>query len=306
MERLFPIKRLGHTMNNILTFLKKEKMISTISILAIFVSFSLLSFIISFVVLSNTAMTFLQKQVQVRIFFKDSFKEEEILNLKAELEKDSRVMEVGYTSKDEAFRIFKDLSKNDPVLQESLTSNILPASLEVRSYDVKDLDNIATEYSTKDYVESIKYLKDIKDRFQYYSGIITIVSLVLFILFFTVSFGIILSTIRINIFQKKEEIEIMKLVGANDEFIQRPFIHQGLVYSLVGSSIASLIFAFILIIMFASNTLGLRDLRDVYLIGNFKIHFIIFVALLVAVINLFGYLLGRFGSKTAVKTYLNI
>lgn len=293
-------------MNNILTFLKKEKMISTISILAIFVSFSLLSFIISFVVLSNTAMTFLQKQVQVRIFFKDSFKEEEILNLKAELEKDSRVMEVGYTSKDEAFRIFKDLSKNDPVLQESLTSNILPASLEVRSYDVKDLDNIATEYSTKDYVESIKYLKDIKDRFQYYSGIITIVSLVLFILFFTVSFGIILSTIRINIFQKKEEIEIMKLVGANDDFIQRPFIHQGLVYSLVGSAMASLIFAFILIIMFASNTLGLRDLRDVYLIGNFKIHFIIFVALLVAIINLFGYLLGRFGSKTAVKTYLNI
>jgi hypothetical protein len=69
---------------------------------------------------------------------------------------------------------------------------------------------------------------------------------------------------------------------------------------------ASLIFAFILIIMFASNTLGLRDLRDVYLIGNFKIHFIIFVALLVAIINLFGYLLGRFGSKTAVKTYLNI
>lgn len=293
-------------MNNILTFLKKEKMISTISILAIFVSFSLLSFIISFVVLSNTAMTFLQKQVQVRIFFKDSFKEEQILNLKAELEKDSRVMEVGYTSKDEAFRIFKDLSKNDPVLQESLTSNILPASLEVRSYDVKDLDNIATEYSTKDYVESIKYLKDIKDRFQYYSGIITIVSLVLFILFFTVSFGIILSTIRINIFQKKEEIEIMKLVGANDDFIQRPFIHQGLVYSLVGSAMASLIFAFILIIMFASNTLGLRDLRDVYLIGNFKIHFIIFVALLVAIINLFGYLLGRFGSKTAVKTYLNI
>jgi len=293
-------------MNNILTFLKKEKMISTISILAIFVSFSLLSFIISFVVLSNTAMTFLQKQVQVRIFFKDSFKEEQILNLKAELEKDSRVMEVGYTSKDEAFRIFKDLSKNDPVLQESLTSNILPASLEVRSYDVKDLDNIATEYSTKDYVESIKYLKDIKDRFQYYSGIITIVSLVLFILFFTVSFGIILSTIRINIFQKKEEIEIMKLVGANDDFIQRPFIHQGLVYSLVGSAMARLIFAFILIIMFASNTLGLRDLRDVYLIGNFKIHFIIFVALLVAIINLFGYLLGRFGSKTAVKTYLNI
>lgn len=293
-------------MNNIITFLKKEKMISTISILAIFVSFTLLSFIISFVVLSNTAMTYLQKQVQVRIFFKDSFKEDDILSLKSELEKDSRVMEVGYTSKDEAFRIFKDLSKNDPVLQESLTINILPASLEIRTFDVKDLDSIASEFAVKDYVESIKYLKDIKDRFKYYSGIITITSVVLFTLFFIVSFGIILSTIRINIFQKKEEIEIMKLVGAKDDFIQRPFIHQGVVYSLIGSAFASFVSAFILVIMFASNTLGLRDLKEVYLVGNLKIHFLVFAFFLVIIINIFGYLLGRFGSKTAVKTYLNI
>lgn len=293
-------------MNNLIQFLKKEKMISTISILAIFVSFTLLSFIISFSVLSNTAMNFLQKQVQVRVFFKDSFTQDSILALKTELEKDPRIMEVGYTSKEDALRIFKDLSKNDPILQESLTSNILPASLEIRAYDVKDLDEIANEFSGREYVDSVKYLKDIKDTFKYYSTIITVVSMILFALFFIVSFGIILSTIRINIFQKKEEIETMKIVGASDDFIQRPFIHQGVVYAMVGSFLSGLLSFIILILMYASNTLGLKDLKEVFLFGNVKVNFVVFTILLVLVINLLGYLLGRFGSKAAVDTYLKI
>lgn len=293
-------------MNNLLNFLKKEKMISTISIVAIFVSFFLLSFILTFTVLSNTAMNYLQKQVQVRVFFKDSFTEDKILELKSELEKDSRIQEVGFTSKEDALRIFRDLSKNDPVLQESLTTNILPASLEIRAYDVIDLDSIASEYAEKDYVESVKYLKDIKDSFKYYSGIVTVVSSILFILFISVSFGIILSTIRINIFQKKEEIEIMKLVGASDEFIERPFIYQGVVYSLVGSGLASLVYVIVLSIMYLSNTLGLMDVKDLILFGNIKVNFFVFLALLVFIINLFGFLLGRFGSKTAIKNYLKI
>lgn len=293
-------------MNNLIQFLKKEKIISTISILAIFVSFTLLSFIISFSVLSNTAMNFLQKQVQVRVFFKDSFTQDSILALKTELEKDPRIMEVGYTSKEDALRIFKDLSKNDPILQESLTSNILPASLEIRAFDVKDLDEIANEFSGRDYVDSVKYLKDIKDTFKYYSTIITVVSVILFTLFFIVSFGIILSTIRINIFQKKEEIETMKIVGASDDFIQRPFIHQGVVYAMVGSFLSGLLSFIILILMYASNTLGLKDLKEVFLFGNVKVNFVVFTILLVLVINLLGYLLGRFGSKAAVDTYLKI
>ncbi len=293
-------------MNNLLHFLQKEKMISTISILAIFVSFTLLSFIFSFSVLSNTAMNFLQKQVQVRVFFKDSYNQENILNLKAELEKDPRIMEVGFTSKDDALRIFKDLSKNDPILQESLTSNILPASLEIRANDVKDLDDIANEFTGREYIDSVKYLKDIKDTFKYYSSIITIVSVILFLLFFIVSFGIILSTIRINIFQKKDEIETMKIVGASDEFIQRPFISQGVIYAMVGSFLAGLFSFITLVLMFVSNSLGLKDIKEVYLLGNIKVHFLVFAIILVVVINLLGYLLGRFGSKAAVDNYLKI
>jgi cell division transport system permease protein len=291
---------------NIVDFLNKEKGISFVSVLAIFVSFTLLAFIISFLVFSNTALNILQRQVQIRVFFKDSFSEQQIMELKSELEADSRVQEVGYTSKDEALRIFKDLSKNDPVLQESLSTNILPASLEIRAKDVKDLDTLYEELITRESVESIKYLKDIKDKFKYFSNIILGISLFITLLFFIVSFGIIISTIRINIFQKKEEIEVMRLVGASDDFIRKPFIFQGIVYSMTGSFLAGLVFFILSLIMYFTNFLGIKDLGFVFLFGNFKIHFLAFSIGLVILINFVGYLLGRTGSKTAIQNYLQI
>ena len=295
-----------NSLKNLIDFLNKEKTISLISVLAIFISFTLLSFILTFLVFSNTSLNFLQKQVQVRVFFKDSFGEDQILQIKSDLEKDSRVSEVTYTSKEAALRIFQDLSKNDPVLRESLTTNILPASLEIKAKDVKDLDTFYEEYSNKDYVESVKYLKDIKDKFKYYSNIVIVICLIITILFFIVSFGIILSTIRINIFQKKDEIEIMKLVGASDEFVETPFIHQGVVYSMVGSFFAGLLFFIILLSIYLTNFMGLRDINYVYLIGNFKVPYLVFMVLLIVVINLLGFILGKTGSKAAIKNYLKV
>lgn len=293
-------------MRNILDFLKKEKVISLISVIAITISFTLLSFIISFLVLSNTALNLLQKQVQIRVFFKDSFGEDQILALKSELESDSRIQEVGYTSKEEALRIFKDLSKNDPVLQESLSTNILPASLEIRANNVKDLDVLYDGLSQNENIESVKYLKDIKDKFNYYANIVTGVSLFITLMFFIVSFGIIISTIRINIFQKKDEIEVMRLVGASDDFIRKPFIYQGIIYSMTGSFIAGIISFVLSLILYFTNFLGIKDLGQVYMIGNFKIHYLVFSIILVLIINLIGYLLGKMGSKTALQNYLQI
>lgn len=293
-------------MKNIFEFLNKEKVISFISVVAITISFTLLSFIISFLVLSNTALSILQKQVQIRAFFKDSFDEAQILQLKSELEADSRIQEVGYTSKEDALRIFKDLSKNDPVLQEALSTNILPASLEIRANNVSDLDALYEELMLNENIESIKYLKDIKDKFSYYANIVTGVSIFITLMFFIVSFGIIISTIRINIFQKKDEIEVMRLVGASDDFIRKPFIYQGLVYSMSGSFIAGLISFILSLVIFFTNFLGIKDLGYVFILGNFKIHFLVFSFGLAILVNIIGYLLGRIGSKTAIQNYLQI
>jgi cell division transport system permease protein len=126
------------------------------------------------------------------------------------------------------------------------------------------------------------------------------------LLFFVVSFGITISTIRINIFQKKDEIEIMRLVGASNDFIKRPFIYQGIIYSMLGSFLAGLLFFIVSLIMFFTNFLGIQDLVFVNIFGGIRVHFLIFSFGLAILLNFVGYLLGRLGGKTALQNYLQI
>ncbi len=90
------------------------------------------------------------------------------------------------------------------------------------------------------------------------------------------------------------------------DFIRSPFIYQGIVYSMTGSFLAGLIYFIVSMVMFFTNFLGIRDLTYVSIVGDFRIHFLIFSFGLAILINFVGYLLGRLGSKTAIQNYLQI
>jgi len=295
-------------MNKILEILKKDKFNSFVSILAVSISYTFLALIIIFLSYSGTAITFLQKQVELTIFFKDTYTEENILKLQEILNSDTRVMETEYISKIQALELFNVISKDDPALQEaaSINTNIFPASLKIKTFNLSDLDALMAEYQTQEYVDSIRYSKEIKDSFSYYAWITSIVLGILFVMFLIVSFGIIISTIRINIYQKKDEIEIMKLVGASDDFIRSPFILQGLVFSMLGAMVASILGLVITLSIYYTNTFGFRDLNKIYFGAYLSTNYLFFVIILVLVINLIGYLLGYFGTKMAVSKYLKI
>jgi cell division transport system permease protein len=287
-------------------FLQKDKFNNFVSMLAVSISYTFLAIIIIFITFSQTALTFLQKQVELTLFIKDNYSEESIFELKQALEIDSRVMEVEYISKERALEIFNLISKDDPVLNDAVTTNIFPASLKVKTYNLNDLDSLASEYEGQEYIDSIRYSKEIKDNFSYYAWIVSIMLLILFSMFLVVSFGIIISTIRINIYQKKEEIEIMKLVGATDDYIRKPFVMQGLYFSMVGSFVASIVSLILTLGVYFTNTFGFRDLNKIYLGSLVTVNYLVFSFLVVVLIISVGYFLGFFGTKTAVSKYLNI
>lgn len=188
---------------------------------------------------SSVILHYFESKPQITVFFKDEIKEEEVDLLKSKLMETGKTSSLKYVSKEEALAIYKEQNKNDPLLLELVTANILPASLEVQAKDVKYLgvlnDIIKNE---KINIDEIVYQKDIIDSLISWTNAIRSVGIVLVGFLTATSLLIILMVIGLKIGQKKEEIEILRLVGASDWYIRKPFIFEGVIYGIVGGFLA--------------------------------------------------------------------
>jgi cell division transport system permease protein len=281
---------------------KREKFLVVSNVAVMTITFLVLGFFLSTAVGMQTAIKALEEQAQVTLFFKDDYPETEILALQQRLQKDERVLNVRYISKEEAFEIFTDINKDEPILLEAISKDILPASLEVRAERLASLADLATELEGIDGVEDVKFFKDIVDRFRYWANVIYIVGGSLVLVFLGLSFAIIMATLRLTINAKGDEIEIMKLVGASDAYVKNPFLFQGAFFGLLSSGLAS----FILVLLFTSvQFLGLFGASTtVVLLPGVKVVTWLFLIILVVLLLLFGGGLGYLGSRTAIKKYL--
>jgi len=290
---------LERTLSNI----KKESLLSVSNILVMTVTFFLLGVFIFVVATTQTALKYLEKQAQVTAFFKDDFTEQSILDLKKKYEADVRVKEIAYLSKEEAYKIFTEMNKDEPTLLQSVSASILPASLEFKTKNLADLSGLADELSKTDGVEEVKFLKDVIDRFRFWSMAVFIGGFSLVTVFLLISFTIVITTLRTAINSKGTELEIMKLVGASDSYVKSPFIFLGVLFGIISSFIAGLL---VLILGITLRQTGIIP-KNLFLgfIYGFEINSIIFTFLLWFMLLLFGVFLGWLGSYTAIKKYLN-
>ncbi len=279
---------------------EKFLVISSISIMT--VTFAVLGFFLSLAVGFQTAVRGLEEQAQVTLFFKDDHTEEKIIQLKDQLANDERILDVKYISKEDAFKIFTDINKDEPILLEAISKDILPASLEIKAERIASLSELAQEFETYEGVEEVKFFRDVIERFRYWTNVIYIVGAVLVLIFLMLSFSIILATLRINISSKSDEIEILKLVGATDDYIRKPFAFQGIAFGILAALISSLI----MILMLGSvQFAGLFSLESqLVIVPGLKVGLWSYALILTLLLLIFGYLLGLFGSKAAVKKYL--
>ena len=286
---------------NIISTIKKEKLLSISNLLAMTVTFIVLGLFIEVIIYSQTALKMLEQQAQITVFFKDDVPEERIMELRTQFQGDVRILDVNYVSKEDAFEIFKEINKDEPVLLESLSANILPASLEVKSKNLSSLDELAEEYQVIDGVEEVKYFEDVIERFRYWSSVIYVVGIVTLFTLFVISYSVIIVTLRTTINNKGIELEILKLVGATDRYVKKPLMYQGIFFGGLSALIASL---FLILGSVFTRLLGVFGADpDIYL-ASLKMDSLVFSVLLSVVLLLSGILLGYLGSLTAVKKYL--
>ncbi|OIP58104.1 MAG: hypothetical protein COX79_04895 [Candidatus Levybacteria bacterium CG_4_10_14_0_2_um_filter_36_16] len=188
-------------------------------------------------ILSIRLINYFETRPQLTVFFKDTAKQEEIKGLEEQLKATLKVATISFVSKEEALKIYKEQNKKDPILLDLVTADILPSSIEVQAIKAEYLSDLASIVKGSDIVEEVIFQKDIVDTLIAWTNAFRKIGIVVISVLAIVSLFIILTIIGIKITLRREEIEIMRLIGASNWFIRAPFLLEGMMYGFFGALI---------------------------------------------------------------------
>ena len=267
------------------------------AIMIMTLTFLTISFFTFLLLGSSKIVNFFESKPQVTAFFKNEAKQVEIDSLKANLEGNDRIASVKFVSKEEALNIYREQNKNDPLLLDLVTADILPSSLEISATKIEDLTEISETLKSSPIVQEVIFQKDVVSTLTSWTSALRIIGVVLVIVLSLVSIFIMVTIIGIKISQRKEDIEIMKLIGATSWHIRWPFIYEGIFYGVAGAFIGWIFSSAVL--LYATPFLS-SFLKGIPI---FPIPYLFFVILL-GVEILIAIILGAFSSFMAVLRYL--
>ena len=200
------------------------------------ITFFLISVFLLVTAGSAKIIHFFETRPQVTAFLKDET-QEEVSKIKNQMENLSGVKSVNFISKQEALNIYREQNKNDPLLLEMVTADILPASLEVTAADPLALSQIASVLKQNSLVEDVVYQQDVIDRLLSWTRSVRIAGSILVGLLLISSMTTVFVIISMKITGRRGEIEIMRLLGASRGQVVAPFLLEGIFYGVIGSFI---------------------------------------------------------------------
>jgi len=248
----------------------------------------------------QAAVTVLEGKVELALFIDDNAKVSDVLALKARIEADPSVARVDYVTKEQALQRLQDIAANRPDFAlADISTNPLPASLEIKMADAHQARTLAENLRAEigkgvvyDVVDNPQVVDELLTITRVLSvGGIAILGMMLFVALF-----VIVNTIRIAVHARRDEIEIMQLVGASDWFVRWPFILEGMIVGFLGALVS-------LAILFAASgpvTSVMASFLDVLPV-NFGADFAVQLATSVFGVAL---LVGAGGATLSVRTHL--
>jgi len=286
--------------------------VSLASVLVMTVTLLVVGSLSFFNAILDTSLAELQNKIDINVTFVTTAEEADILNIKHSLESLPEVLLVTYTSREEALEVFKVRHASDQSILaalEELGENPLGATLNIKARDPSQYGSVAEFLEGDDTLSSGSV--SIIDRINYFQNKTAIdrltkiinsadtLGLALSAFLIIVSVLIAFNTIRLTIYIVREEISVMRLVGASTSYIQGPFIILGIIYGLTAAVVTLL--AFLIITYCLGSIMGSFlpsfNLFSYYLRNFLEIAFIIIVS---------GTLVGTVSSLLAIRKYLKI
>ena len=209
---------------------------------------SLFLFGLFYSVLANfeNALQEASKGISVSVFFVEGTEEEQMLALKAELERRPEVNEVAYKSAAEAWEGFREMYLGEYAAGFG-TDNPLEdsASLDIYLKDVSKQPALVAYVESVNIVRQVNRSESVASTFTALGRMLSIISMTIIILLIAVSVFLISNTVAIGISVRSEEIGIMKYIGATDFFVRAPFVIEGIIIGLIGSILPMVITFFL-------------------------------------------------------------
>jgi cell division transport system permease protein len=243
-----------------------------------------------------------KERVDIRFFISDFATAAQRKALFMKLQNDPRVDKISFVSKDEAYQRLRTQLK-DPTILRDVPGNPLPASFEVKPKDPARAQAIIDGVENNpalDKEQQYSYGKETADRLLSVARFIQWSGLGLIIVLLVASILLIGNTIRLSIFARRREVEVMKLVGATNWFIRWPFVIEGIICGIIGAALSALLL-FGVKIGFVDNWLNTNDTAltrdDATTIGFTWLCLLLVVA---------GAFVGALGSGITLRRFLKV
>ena len=243
------------------------------------------------------------KRVQVTVYFDQEVNRAELAQLKSKVLAISGTATVTYISKEEAVKKFKARLKGQEALLSGVTPDVLPASLEIGlksgSRTSEAIETYVAQLKKVQGITEVQYGEDWVKRFNSFMNFTRLVGALLGAFLFIAVVFIVSNTIKLTVYSRKDELELLGLVGATRMFIKAPFLIEGIMQGALGAILALLV-------------LGACYLGFLHNAGNFisfnpaqtGMSFLPFSY--VAAIFCGGVAFGFLGSLTSLKRFINV
>jgi cell division transport system permease protein len=183
-----------------------------------------------------------RKDVSVEAFFPEDASRDQIDEVRARVAEYPEVSEVTFVSKEEGLSRFKETYSDRPELYEGLGTDFIQASLQIKLSDTEAGGEVSSKLQDEGFAdEDVTYPQQTIERVNEVTDYMIWGLRGATALFLISSVLLISNTIRISIFARRKEIEVMKLVGASDSFVRTPFVFEGLVQGLTGAGLAAIV-----------------------------------------------------------------
>lgn len=297
-------------MNTIFQSIRRTPYQSFTSFLILFFTLFMALFFFYLTSFFYAVLAHIEAKPQVTVYFKTDASESDILKVKNALIKSGKPSSVTALSREDALRIYRSLNKDNPLLLEMVSADILPASLEVYAKKPAYLQEIASFLKKQKGVDEVSYQKNVVDQLLALTNILRQLALAVFFLLIIISIVVLMTTTAFKIALRKDEFELLRYLGASYWYIRKPFLVEGMFFGFISATAAFGVFYLIFLSLqpFLHSYLIGVDTLSFYTLARYHLYVwppsVPFIILSYILVLAFGVIIGLIGNFLSTSKYI--